>query len=98
MNGIGHFEIDATTVFVLVISILVLILQLLLCYKAKKLFLKLIPIILLVISTIVFSVLSACIGGWDGIGLLFFALFSFGLLFVSGFGWVIWAIKRKSTG
>ena len=95
MNGIGFFEIDATTTFVLVISVLVLILQLLLCYKAKKLFLKLIPIIFLVISTIVFSVLSAFIGGWDGIGLLFFALFSFELLFVSGFGWAIWVIAKK---
>lgn len=95
MKEIGFFEIDATTIFVLVISVFVLISQLLLCYKARKLFLKLIPIILLVISTIVFSVLSACIGGWDGMGLLFFALFSFGLLFVSGFGWAIWVIVRK---
>ena len=95
MNGLDFLEIDATTIFVLAISVLVLILQLLLCYKAKKLLLKLIPIILLVISTIVFSVLSACIGGWDGMGLLFFVLFSFGLLFVSGFGWAIWVIARK---
>ena len=95
MNGIGFFEIDATTAFVLVISVLIFILQVLLCFKTKKLFTKLIPIISLVISTIVFAVLSACIGGWDGIGLLFVALFSFGLLFVCGFAWAIWAIRRK---
>lgn len=97
MNVLNGMELDATTGFVLIISALILLLQLLLCFRANKLFLKLIPAVLLVISTIIFSVLSACIGGWDGIGLLFFAFFSIGLLFVSGIGWGIWAIVRKKS-
>ena len=95
MDAFNFIELDATTCFGLVVAVFVLSLQLFLCYKVKKLFLKLMPVILLVISTIVFSVLSNLIGGWDGIGLLFFALLSFGLLFVCGLGWAIWIMGRK---
>ena len=90
-----HIEIDATTAFVVISAAVVLVLQLVLCYKAKKLLPKLIPVLFLVLSTILFSVLSAIINGWDGLGLLFFALLAFGLLFVSGIGWAIWAIAGK---
>lgn len=92
MNEMISVEIDGTTVFVIVVSIFVLILQLLLCFKSKRLFVKLLPAIAFIICMIIFYVLAVCIGGWDGFGLLFFALLSFGLLFVSGLGWVIWAI------
>ena len=89
MNKINLIEID-TTVFAVVFSIIVLLLQLLLCVKAKNLLCKLIPAVLLTISVIVFSVLSACVGGWDGMGLLFFALLSLGELFICAIGWGIW--------
>lgn len=95
MNNLSYIEFDATTVFAFAMVVLVLILQLLLCFKTKYLLIKLIPVILLIISTVVFCVLSACIGGWDSFGYLFFALLSFGLLFVCGFVWIIWAIGRK---
>ena len=93
--GESYFEIDYPTIVVFVSAIATLILQLLLCFKAKKIFIKLLPIALLIVSTIVFSICSASINGWDGFGYLFFALLSFGLIFVCGIGWGIWAIIRN---
>lgn len=95
MNHLRYIEFDGTTVFAFAMAALVLILQLLLCYKTKKKLIQLLPMILLAISTVVFCVLSACIGGWDAFGYLFFAILSFGLLFVCGVVWVIWAIGKK---
>ena len=94
MNGL-LFEFDGITIFVLVMAVMVLILQLLLCYRAKKLLMKLTPLIFLAVSTIVNAIMSARVGGWDGIGYLFFVLLSFGLMIDCGLGWLIWAIRRK---
>ncbi|MBR7122230.1 MAG: hypothetical protein IKC95_02080 [Oscillospiraceae bacterium] len=90
-----NFEIDATAVVVFISAIGVLVLQLFLCFKVKRMLIKLLPVALLVVSTIVFSICSAFINGWDGLGYLFFALLSFGLIFVCGIGWGIWATVRK---
>lgn len=93
--GNWYLEIDFPTIVVFTSAIMTLILQLLLCFKAKKIFIKLFPVALLIISTVVFSICSASINGWDGLGYLFFALLSFGLIFVCGIGWGVWAIARK---
>lgn len=90
-----YLEIDFSTIVVFVSVIATLILQLLVCFKTKKIFIKLLPIALLMVSTIVFSICSASINGWDGLGYLFFALLSFGLILVCGLGWSVWAITRK---
>ena len=93
--GKSYFEIDFPTIVVFVSAIATLILQLLLCFKVKKILIKLLPIALLIITTIVFSICSASINGWDGLGYLFFAMLSVGLIFVCGIGWVIWASIKK---
>lgn len=90
-----YFELDYPTIVVFVSVIATLILQLLLCFKAKKIFIKLIPIALLIVSTIAFFICSTTINGWDGLGYLFFALLSFGLILVCGLSWGVWAITRK---
>ena len=94
MSG-WQFEFDAPTIVVFVSVIAVLALQLLLCFKVKRTLIKFLPIVLLVISTIVFYVFAVSINGWDGLGYLFFAVLSFGLIFVCGIGWGVWAMARK---
>ena len=78
-------------------AIATLILQLLLCFKVKKILIKLLPIALLLISAIVFYVFSAAINGWDGMFYLYFAFLSFGLILVCGVGWGIWAIAGREN-
>ena len=97
MNNSCSFEFDYTAVVVLISAIVTLLLQILLCFKSKRIWVKGLPAILFVLSTIVFSICSARIGGWDAFGYLFFAFLSIGLIFVCGIGWVIWAIVRKKN-
>ena len=97
MNHRSTFEIDLPTIVVLISAIITLCLQLWLCRKAKSVFVKLLPIVLLTLSTIAFFVCAEYASGWDAFGYLFFALLSFGLLLVCGIGWGIWAIIRKTN-
>ena len=97
MNNSCVFEFDYTTVVVLISVIVTLFLQILLCFKSKKMWVKILPAMLLVLSAIVFFICSVRIGGWDAFGYLFFAFLSIGLIFVCGIGWVIWAIVRKKN-
>jgi hypothetical protein len=90
-----YLELDPPTIVVFVSVIATLILQLLLCSKATKTFIKLLPIVFFIVSTVVFYICSTTIGGWDGLGYLFFALLSFGLILVCGLAWSVWAISRK---
>ena len=95
MVDFNSFEFDYTTVVVLASVIAVLLLQLWLCCKAKRILVKLIPVAVLTLSTITFVACTVCVSGWDALGYLFFALLSFGLLVVCGGCWGIWAIARK---
>ncbi len=89
------YEIDYSTIVIFASAVVALVLQLLLCFKAKRTLVRLLPIILLMISTIAFSICSAVINGRDGLDYLFFALLSFGLIFACAVGWGIWAVVRK---
>jgi len=94
----SYFEIDYATVTIFVSAISALLLQLGLCFKIKRTIIKLLPIALLIVSTIVFYICAVSINGWDGFGYLFFAFLSFGLIFVCGIGWGVWAIAQKKNG
>ncbi len=91
---ISIFEIDTTT-FVILSSLLIFILQLLLCLKAKKLLIKLLPPISLAVLAIAFFISIIFCDGWNAIGCLFIAIFAVGLLFICAIAWGIWAIIRK---
>ena len=93
--GERYLEIDWPTIVVFASVIATLVLQLLLCFKAKKIAVKLLPVALLMVSTAVFSIFSAVVNGWDGLGYLFVAVLSFSLIVVCGVAWGIWAMARK---
>lgn len=87
-------DIELTT-FVLIFSIAVLLpIQLLLCFKVKSKAIRLFPVIVLSIPTIIFAVMSIAITGWDGLGYIFLAIFTGLMLFMCGMGWGIWATAR----
>jgi len=96
MNNFEIFEISSE-VFLLVLSIIILSIQILLCFKLKNNFIKLIPIILLLLLTVVFSVLIFVSDGWDTVGFIFLTIFSLSLLVVCGIGWLIWFIYNKCS-
>lgn len=98
MMNSHSFEIDIVTWFILACVLVTLVLQLLLCFRTGRTLYKLLPVVLFSVFTVVFSVCSACINGWDGLGWLFFALLSFALTLVCGIGWLIWFVIRHRKG
>ena len=89
-------DIELTTA-VLVFSIIVLLpIQLLLCFRIKSKVIRLLPIILLSIPTLIFIFMSTTTQGWDGLGYVFLAIFTGFMMLNCGVAWGIWAIiKRK---
>ena len=86
----------SSEVFLLIISTIVLIIQLLLSLKIKSKFIKLIPIILFSILAIVFSILTFILDDWDSVGCLLLAVGFLILIFVCGLSWLIWFIFKKN--
>lgn len=85
-------DVELTTL-VLVFSLVVLLpVQLLLCFRVRSRKIRLLPVIVLAIPTIVFTLMSFAISGWDGLGYIFLAIFAGFMLLVCGVGWGIWAI------
>ena len=89
------FAMDATTI-ILSLTIVAVPLQLLLCRVAKNIWIKLIPIALLTLVAITFSICSHYASGWDAIGYFGLALLSIGLILVCGVSWFFCAVFGKS--
>ena len=96
-------DIEVTTLIAITSVLVVLPIQLLLCFKVKPVFLRLLPSILLTGTTILLFAMMATSRDWDAIGYAVLGVFSGVLLIFSGIGWGIWAIvrcikKKKSHG
>ena len=90
------------TTFVIIFSALVLLpIQLLLCFKVRSRLIRLVPVMLLSVLVVIFAVLSYVVIGWDAIGYLFLAIFAGMMLAACGIGWGIRAIatlmKRQQS-
>ena len=94
-------EVDSTTLFVIAAVLFVLPLQPLLCFKAKKLLVKLLPSIFLIAAVIFFFAMMFVAQDWDAVGYAILGALSGALLVISGIAWAIWAIvigARKRKG
>ena len=89
---IGNIEF---TTFIAICSVLIVLpMQLLLCFKVKNTFIRLLPSILLTLTTIVLFCLMCSAEEWDAIGYALLGVFSGVMLTVAGIAWGIWAIVR----
>ena len=87
-------DIEFTTV-VLVFSVVVLLLiQLLICFKVKNKVIRLLPVILLSIFTIFFVAMTSTATGWDNLGYVFLAILTGFMWLMCGIAWGIWAIVK----
>ena len=75
-------------------AVLVIAIQLALCFKAKKLLIKLLPTILSAAAAILFCVLTFTVRDWSALVYIVFAFFAGVMLISSGIAWVIWAIAK----
>lgn len=87
-------DIDVTTLFWIFTILIILTIQLLLCFKVNSRFIRLLPIVLFSISTIVLFHKAVSISGWGGLIYLLYALYTGIMTFICGIGWILWAIIR----
>ena len=95
-------EVEISSLIIIAAVVLVLPLQLLLCFKVKNLLTRLMPSMLLTATTILLFAMVPTTQDWDAIGYAMLGVLSGVLLFFSGLGWAIWAIvcfvqKRKAA-
>ncbi len=99
MFGVWMGDANLTVIVIAVCAVIVLPLQLLLCFKVKSQLLRLLPVLLLLIAGVVFMALASSSEGWDGLGYLILALYCAFMLLACGIAWVIWTlihyIKKK---
>lgn len=94
MGDIWIRDLDFTTLIAVFSVLIVLPIQLLLCFKAKKLFLKLLPLFILTATTVFFFIMMKITTDWDAIGYAILFIFSGVLLIFSGIAWGVWAIIK----
>lgn len=102
MGDIWIRDIEITTLISVSAVLFVLPIQLLLCFKVKKILLRLLPTIVFTSITVFFFVMMSCTKDWAAIGYAILGVFSGVLLVFSGLAWGIWAvsgrIKKKQSG
>ncbi|MCQ2554266.1 MAG: hypothetical protein MJ171_01265 [Clostridia bacterium] len=81
------------TLTVVIICIAVFIIQMLLCFLGKKLFIKLIPALLFAASFVIFLILTVTASGWDSLAYIVFVMLSAIFLIPCAIAWAIWLIK-----
>ena len=80
---------------VLIIAVLSLFpIQLFLCFRARRMFVRLLPVMVLSASVVYWGVKTAQTGGWGGLLYLVFAAISGYMLLMCGLGWAIWGLLR----
>jgi len=90
------FERD-TGIFVsiLAVALLVLVLQLLLCFKAKKPLLQRAPIVVLAVATLVLFFLMRFTRTWAAFAYMILFAACGAMLLSDSLAWVIWAVVRS---
>lgn len=101
MFDIWWGKIELTTL-VLIFSVIVLLpIQLLVCFKSKNRIIRLLPLILFLIPAIVFGGMAIVATGWDSAVYVILAIFALFMVFMCGVGWSIWGlgqfIKKKKN-
>lgn len=78
--------------FLAISGVIILTIQLLLCFKAKMLFIRLLPNVATTILALIFYIKSELASGWDGLGFALIAIYVALLGAVCLLGWAIWGI------
>ena len=94
MGDVWIRDIEITTLIAASSVLIVLPVQLLLCFKVKKLFVRLLPPLVLAATTVFLFILMRMKTDWDAIGYAILGVFSGVLLVFSGIAWGIWAIVK----
>ena len=88
-------DIEFTTAVLIFSVVVLLLIQLLICFKVKNKVIRLLPVILLSIFTIFLVAMASTATGWDNLGYIFLAIFTGGMWLMCGVAWSIWGIIKR---
>ena len=94
MHGADFLEMEAE-IFAVITAIIVLAVQLVLCFKVRNRWIRLLPACLCVIAAAASLALTYFHDGWGGVAYMLLMIFCVCLLLVCGIGWLAWAIIKK---
>ena len=77
------------------VIVLILLIQLFLCFKLDNTFIKLIPTLIFLIAAVTFLILTFVNESWDALGYLLLCIAAGALLITSLVGWIIYLIINK---
>ena len=96
MLHFGVLEIE-TPLFLAIVTVLMMLLQLLLCFKAKRKMIKTLPIITFAAITAICLSLAPFFDGWDFVGIVFIAICAAVVVLACAAVLAIFAIIKKIT-
>ena len=96
MFDVWYGDIELTTLTLLFSVILLLPLQLLLCFKVRNLLVRLLPVLILAALALALVGEVLVSAGWDSAGYLFLVIYIGFMLLACGIGWGIWAAARAA--
>ena len=97
-------DINLAYILMIVSAVLILPVQLLLCFKVKSRIIRFIPVIALLIIAIIAIIRYANAIDWDGLGFVVVVMYEAFMLLMCGIGWGVWgiwvlvnAVKKKGN-
>ena len=87
-------EITFGLICVGIIALLILLTQLLLCFKSKTAMLKFIPMAALLGLASVSVICAGASDGWDAVGFVMITFLIMFWLLICGIGWLLWLVVQ----
>lgn len=88
-------DINFTALILMVSIVIILPVQLLLCFTVKSRAIRLLPIIILSVLIGIFVIMAITINDLRAVGYVLLAVYAGFMTFACGIGWGIWAIAKK---
>lgn len=85
-------EINATVLILILSLVIVLPVQLLLCFKVRSRMVRLAPVIGFLLLGEICLLMDLAASGWDGLGYIICAIYAAFMMLICGIGWAIWAV------
>ena len=94
MIDLGLFKIE-TDLFLFIVSLLFFTLQLVLCFRVKRLLFRLLPVLVLSLAAAVFFLLIFFTDDWDRIGFFLLAVWTLVVLAFCALAWLLQKIISR---
>ena len=89
--------VDLAIIFIFSAIFIFFPLQLLFCFKMKKIWIKLIPLVLSGLITITFALIMLFSTGWGKLGWLLMCIYSLASIIFCGISWLIYILIKVTS-